>query len=224
MGRLRSRRGSSSLKRREAVRSRYPHILILCEGAKTEYYYLKSLCDEQGLTHVDVSISREASGNDPLNLVEFAREQALTAEQDGNSYDSIYVLFDRDGHARFNDALRLGEQLNEQFNLECIPSYPCFEFWILLHFEFTRKPYTPVSGSYSAPVENDIKRHLASYKKSNKEVFQLVRTRLENAIEHAKRSCKAAKRENEPNPSTLMHVVAQRLMEFAEERRRLRQK
>ena len=52
--------------------------------------------------------------------------------------------------------------------VEMILKDPCFELWLLLHFEFTDRPYTSVRGGRSAcaDVIERLQRHIPEYRKN----------------------------------------------------------
>ena len=148
------------LRRKGPKREPYDRVLIVCEGSKTEPSYFRSLVDRYRLSTANVEIT--GSGSDPRALVNKAKSLRDKEKQRGDQYDAVYCVFDRDQHAHFNTASN--EALSAKLKLA--RSWPCFEFWLLLHFVYSRRPYGP-SGNRTA-AENcvrELRQHLPNYTK-----------------------------------------------------------
>ena len=120
----------------------------------------------------------------------------------GEKYDRVYCVFDRDEHVRFQEASRLAEQSG----LCLSRSWPCFEYWLLLHFCYSRQPY--VRSHNRSPAENcmrDLRRQWPEYRKAGDGVFLHLRDVLEDAKERADRARTDAGQTDEDNPSTEVH-------------------
>ena len=125
----------------------------------------------------------------------------------GDPYDRVYCVFDRDGHANFEAA---SERALAQ-NLRLARSWPCFEYWLLLHFEFTRAPFSRTERR--SPCDNCVLalgRHVGGYRKAMPGVFVRLAERLDTAKSHAKRALLDAEGD-EPNPSTEVHQLVEDL-------------
>jgi hypothetical protein len=87
------------------VRQPYDVVLIVCEGQKTEPAYFKGVGATYGLSSANVKVVPSDYGNDPVSVVEYAQEEYRKARD----YDRVYCVFDRDGHANFDQAInRIG--------------------------------------------------------------------------------------------------------------------
>jgi len=180
---MRAPQSSASLKRKGAKRKSYDRVLIVCEGEKTEPHYLREVQKALSLSATNFRIvdCKEAGGTAPQTIVEAAIAQ-FAADRD---YDRVYCVIDRDGHTTFDAAvdrvrskkLRKGpEAATPGFaTFEVIRSLPCFEFWILLHYEFTTHAYTN-----SGATIRRLKTHaeMAAYEKANTTLFSRTRHRL----------------------------------------------
>lgn len=115
-------------------------ILILCEDGKSSLQYLKAFkYDEElkrKLTSVDIEIYQPRDFS-PVGLVKEAKNKKLIAKRDRNSYDQIWLVFDKDQHEKIPEAVQMAEDNNMFFVISII----CFEYWILLHFEQTTKAF-----------------------------------------------------------------------------------
>jgi hypothetical protein len=61
-----------------------------------------------------------------------------------------------------------------------IPSVPCFEFWLLLHFTYTTRPFdVPASDSICSKVVEELRNHLSEYQKGQQDIFYKIQDKLE---------------------------------------------
>ena len=152
----RHERAAAQLRRRGPQREPYSTVLVVCEGERTEVEYLKGLCSALRLSWANITVV--GRGTDPVSVVRFAVEKA----QREGGWDHVYCVFDRDRHADFPQAtnqLRQATLEGTQFHGGI--TNPCFEFWILLHFEDARRPYAGVGArSPCDMVIVDVKKHL----------------------------------------------------------------
>jgi len=202
--RKQKKRITASLERRRQRREPYDLVLIVCEGAKSEPSYFSQLRDALRLSRVNVSICGEECGSSPLAVVDYALAEF---ERDGD-YDRIFCVFDKDRHAQYQDAVikAQSQRLPDGSTIEAITSVPCFEFWLLLHFKDTARPYS-ASGKKSVcdNVIRDLKAHIPRYKKGNTDVFETTYPHIDKAIERAKRLEMRQAEAGTDNPSTKVH-------------------
>lgn len=208
----RKERKTKDLKRRKAKRAPYEVILIVCEGEKTEPYYLQELIDHLKLNTANVHIE-EKSDSSPCNVVKHAKKLYESAKDKGDRYDRVYCVFDKDTHATYNQALQTIANCKPKNTFHTITSVPCFEYWLLLHFEYTDKPFaTKGQKSPADCVIKDLKQHIPEYTKASREIFQSVMDKTSTAITNAERAEKQAIRLQTDNPSTKMHTLVDYLM------------
>ncbi len=210
-------RREKELDRKRKFRSSHDLSLIICEGTKTEPNYFKGVRTGLRLNRESIVIHEKCRGNDPLNLVksaeeEFIKERKRDPEKQG--YDHVFVVFDKDIHKSFNDALQKIQALNKKYNdkFKAIISVPCFEFWFLLHFEDTAKPYVAVgSNSAGDQVIHDLKKYIPDYEKGQVDVFGKTYPFVEEAIRRAFRLEKRQEENGTDNPSTKVHYLVEYL-------------
>lgn len=125
-----------SLRRQPARLKAKSRILIVCEGRVTEPGYFRGLIKDEEIRLVDVVV--DDRGGVPKTLVERAvemkkeaRRQAKLARDEDLAYDEIWCVFDVDEHPNINAAL----QQATAHQISVAMSNPCFELWLLLHFE-----------------------------------------------------------------------------------------
>ena len=168
------------LARQKASRAGMPSILIVCEGRETEPNYIAGLCDAKRVNLAAVKIRPGDSATDAGMLVLKARKIF-----DGDrEYDRVFVVCDDDGssmeRARQLAQRPLRRSDGKIIRVELIVSRPSFEFWLLLHFEYSARPYR--SG---AEAMADLRRHLTNYDKADPEIFYAVALGLDQAMQRA---------------------------------------
>jgi hypothetical protein len=111
--------------------------LIVCEGEITEPCYFKEL------RHLFKSPLELVvlPGGTPKTLVERAVQEKNSAEQDARrrkdenlKYDETWCVFDIDEHPFLAEA----QQQARDNNISTAISNPCFELWVVLHFQEQR--------------------------------------------------------------------------------------
>lgn len=196
----RKARTINSLKRQKSLRDSYEVVLIVCEGEKTEPNYLIELRDELGLNSANIKVL--GTGIDPLSMVNSALENF-----ESDDFDRVYCVFDKDKHSCYHDALNkinsLREKKKNSVPIFAITSVPCFEYWLLLHFVESTKPYNN-SGSKSAGdiLKNEMKKYITNYHEGHDSVFQITKKYLSTAIARAKRIRDQQESNKTDNPST----------------------
>ena len=156
------------------------------------------------LSSANVTVVPSQYGNDPLSVVNYAEDQ-LNGPAD---YDRVYCVFDRNGHSTYNAALQKvrDSEHGKTGRLIAIPSVPCFEVWILLHYGYTTAPFNAV-GKKSAcdHVVSRVTDNFGKYRKGFAGVYQELESRLDKALTHAHRLEKHNKTTNSENPATAIH-------------------
>ena len=205
-----------SLQRRKPQREAYDRVLIVCEGAKTEPNYLRELQAHYQLSSANLQITGEG-GSAPKSVVDLAIN---LFEQDPD-YDAVFCVFDRDGHATFDEAIqrirdkklirRAGKHKIGEARFEAIVSVPCFEYWILLHYEDTTAPM----HRYADLLHRLHRvRGFEAYDKGARGLFAMTRGQLETALTRAERANESARRAGTDNPSTQMPTLIRYLMQL----------
>lgn len=181
-------------------------MLIVCEGKKTEPTYFRDLIRIYRLTAANVKIA--GVGVDPQTVVDKAKERQETEQRTEDGYDRIFCVFDRDEHESFDTASRDAAQ----HGFQLARSWPCFEYWLLLHFALERSPYTRAGKkSPAANCVSKLKKHYPSYTKAGEGVFAALQSKLDTAIGNAQKALRDATNTNEYNPSTEIHCLVEYL-------------
>ena len=203
------RHGATAIKRpakKQALRAR---ILIVCEGAKTEPHYFEEIRLRSRTGVADIQICGKECGSAPISVVDYAEQRWLEA---GKDFDQIFCVFDRDRHESFDQAVDRIQALNKH-GFRAIYSHPSFEYWLLLHFGYTRKSFV-AQGKRSAGdvLEKELSNHFVEafgvpYQKGMKTVFTMLQDRLASADKAARQAIDDAVKTLEPNPSTRVHEL-----------------
>ncbi len=207
----RKERKAELLRRRRAMKEPYDVILIVCEGEKTEPNYFTELKKAFRLSNANVRVC--GHGSDPLSVVNFAIETFRREPE----FDRVYCVFDRDRHPRYDEALDKVRRtrLGKGSKIFAMPSVPCFEFWLLLHFIYTTRPFDSPSGdSICSRVIEELKKHLPEYQKGDQNIFNKIQDRLDNAITNASRVQQFHQTSGTDNPSTKMHSMVEYLRDL----------
>jgi len=178
-----------------------PRVLVICEDKKSAKDYFEEAARHfRALADVEFD---HCGRTDPRGIVENAIRRSA-------KYDQVICIIDRDTHdlSNFNDALQL-EQADAK--VTAYVAYPCFEFWLLLHFGFNRKPFA-AAGARS-PGDRAVealrgKDGMSKYAKGSiKGVFAQLLPRLPDAMTHAERTLISAREEGDMDPSTPLHKL-----------------
>lgn len=205
----RKAKSAASLRRRAARRSPYDMVLIVCEGEKTEPNYLRALIDDLQLNTANIKILKNTAGSAPRTIVDFA----LKEYRKSNEYDRIYCVFDKDRHPSYVEALDVIRRAPMKKGHAIIPitSVPCFELWLLLHFDYTTKQFDTGPGSICEKVIGDLKKHLPDYEKGGGNIYSDTKDLIDHAIANAKRLARHCEDVDTDMPSTKVHDLIEYL-------------
>lgn len=214
MARRRQPRGLEQSRRRPPRREPYDRVLIVCEGTKTEPQYFRDAIEAYRLSSANVVVT-SGRRSDPVQTL----ETAVDRFRDDSDYESVYVVLDQDVPTYGRAEKRMAELASDEDVpgglaeiLALVPSMPCFEYWLLLHFEETARPYEKEGRrSACADCERDLKRHLPRYTKGGRGVFAATSPHLDEAVARASRRVNASTDVAEPNPVTHVHRLMERL-------------
>ncbi|MBA5248988.1 MAG: RloB domain-containing protein [Gammaproteobacteria bacterium] len=165
--------------KRMNTRESYDRVLIVCEGSKTEINYFNGLIDHLKLSTVNIRIL-DIRQTTPDSLFRKAKELYQDAKRKGNSYDKVYCIFDKDSHARYKETK---DNIEQTSNFYVAFSEPCFEYWLLLHYENTTKPFTCFDQLRHDKL---FKKNFSNYEKNEQNIFAILKEQLPTACQNAK--------------------------------------
>ncbi len=184
-------RQRQQLERKVNQRASYDRILIVTEGSKTEPNYFKGIRRWYRLQTTNVAVCSSISGTSPIQVVNSAYDLFIKGDHsrsiEARRFDQVYAVFDRDEHPDFIDALKRAESYKgklknddkESVLFMAIPSIPCFELWLLLHFEDIKSPIE------RHETLGRLKTHIPEYKKNSQNIFEITKQHLEQASRRA---------------------------------------
>jgi hypothetical protein len=142
-----------------------------------------------------------------IQLVRKARQRF----QIDRDFDAIFVVCDCDGknlqEARRHAAKSLKHASGQILHVQLVASSPCFEFWLLLHFEYLARPF-PTAAS----VIDILERHLTDYDKADRLIFPKVQAGLERALGNVRRLKTELAEIGAQTPDTDMADLIEKLM------------
>lgn len=196
----------ASLSRRPARAFPRPRILVVCEGRVTEPSFIRefSKCERNRL--VDVVVNDE--GGVPKTLVERAVALKKAASRDARrqkdqflAYDEVWCVLDVDVHPNLPQA----HQQARDNHIHLAISNPCFELWLLLHFQNQR------AHLERAEAQAACRRHMPGYAKLVP--FNVLYPNYEHAVACAITLEKWQKESGRArgNPSTSMHHLTEQV-------------
>ena len=205
-------KNKSKLQRRKPQYLPFERVLIVCEGEKTEVGYLDELRRSQGLTGVR-TVGRGAG---PKAVWVRAQEEF---ERDSD-YDRIFCVFDRDTHAHYATVIddihqhvnagKIGRRRAGKTVLTPVPSDPCFEFWLLLHFQATTAAFTGPGDVLSRLRRCE---GMTNYQKNQTGLFGRLQPRLDVALANAKSVRRQADANGADGPLTDFDGLVEYLLE-----------
>ena len=205
-------RRRDELRRRKPFAAARPSVLICCEGKVTEPSYLKGLKNDLQIHLVRIEVL--PAGPNPKTVVDYAVDKKQEAQHqarrkgDANlKYDEVWCVFDVDSHAHIPDA----KQKADAHGIHMAISNPCFELWLLLHFQDQRRY---VERHH---VQSTCRGHIPGYDKKVpfdklSPYYQTALLRAVNLSAWQKdRGCEGE------NPSTAVHKLTERIRELGRE-------
>ena len=169
-------------------------ILIATEDTGTGRNYLRRIAAEDAVRQRCTVTFAEHTGSNPKSVVQAAK--SATREAQGK-FKEIWLVFDTEGPQnpqRTKDAREAFESAR-QLNYKTAVSNPCFEYWLILHFEcFTANL---IDGDAAC---RQLSRHLPGYHKSY-DCYVKTRQNLETARKNAEELYNERCDRNQGHPS-----------------------
>jgi len=198
------KRKARNNQRKIPFREEYEKVLIVCEDSVSAPNYFEELISYYKISSANVKVDGSC-GSSPRCVFEYA-EKLYECD---DSYDRVYCVIDKDTHDTYDETLL---KIRNKKPFYAANSIPCFEYWILLHFNPTTAPYSNKGKSSIAnEVLKELKQYMPNYEKGDKNVFLATVKDLDFAINNAKRSLKQSEQTGTDNPSTNVHELVEYL-------------
>lgn len=221
----RKARSAKAPARQKTERAKNPRYLIVCEGTKTEPNYFKALLNDWRISSKVVQIEPN-NGSSPDRIVEHAVKLYDDDIKSGDSFDRVYCIFDRDDHTTFSAAIQsidtLGKNKRKPRPFTAITSNPCFEFWLLLHFEYSAAPFYAIGNkSVGDQVISRLKQKhgFENYGKGHRDVYEKLKDKLPFALKNVECLRQSNLQNNSVNPSTDVDFLVRALQDIVEKRK-----
>jgi len=156
------------------IRAIQHRLLIFCEGAKdkSENAYFKALIKDRRNPNNRIEVKViDTKKNTAKELVQEAKKHR---EFNG---DELWVVFDKDGYTKHAEAFDCARANNIKIAFSSI----CFEYWILLHYEYTTQPFSCCDEL----VHYMDKRYQIGYEKSDQETYSKTKCKIAVAKKNA---------------------------------------
>lgn len=174
--------------------------LIVCEGSKTEPNYFRSFRVPRDVVEV------HGLGEDPSRVVRSATD---LKNKDGDYYDQIWCVFDRDSWTleNFNNAISSAKCQG----FKVAYSNESFELWYILHFEYLNTGIPRKDYIHKLSVLLGKK-----YQKNSETIYDELLDKQSTAIRNAEKLLTqyAPPDPANDNPSTTVHLLVQELNRF----------
>lgn len=179
-------------------------ILILCEGEKTEPDYFRAIKKDTRNTALEIP---NCNKNTPKELIEEAINLMVKAKRERNEYKEVWVVFDKDNYTKHHEAFDRARAKD----IKIAFSSTCFEFWLLLHFEYTSSPFSDCDN-----VIRKLKVHIPGYEKGG-EHYAILRPKISDAIKNGEKIMAYCSSTNnsriwEYNPYTDVGLLVEKLL------------
>lgn len=180
---------------------------IFTEGTQTEPNYFNAIREELCLRNgTIVAPARGFKGFDNHTLPLVSRVIDIKDSTSESDKDEWWVVFDRDDHDGFDEAIVLAEQNG----IHVAYSNECFELWFILHFGFTDNC---LGRDYDKKLSALLGR---KYTKNDTDIYDDIKGKESLAIKNAKKletmhEKNGVKSPLRRDPSTTVYKLVERL-------------
>ncbi len=201
---------------RRISRKRKPKktILIVCEGEKTERYYLNGLKREETVSEVFAITVVPGRGGSRSQIIKHAINEK--AQREG--MDVALCVLDTESleNPQVKEDLVAARQEADRNNITLYMSNPAFEVWFLAHFRRTSRSFRNCDA-----VIVELHREWSAafgqpYNKSDVQVYQRLATHTQDAVTNAKMVVEIDHKEKpdiaDRNSSTDFYQLVERLL------------
>ena len=150
-------------------------ILLVSEG-KTEQLYFKGLSQE-----LKISIEMRDIKKTSLGSLQTKVERIVgVAKKEGNPFTRVIFIIDKDDFQHY-ERDKINAKKNKDFHV--FYSEPCFEYWLLLHFQLVSKPF---NTCLDLQKSREFKVFFPNYNKTNFNIYKNLKSKLGAACSNAK--------------------------------------
>lgn len=211
----RTQRRPASLRRRRHVVEPRRRFYLYCEGTRTEPAYFEAL--RRTFDNAQVLVTTTGVGGVPGTVAEQAirrardirgsRRRRASRPSSFEESDEVWAVFDRDDHPDFGQAVASCRDSH----VGVAQSNPCFELWLVLHFEPYDRPST------TGDAQGRLHELMPAYhhRRSPAPSFTELLAELPHAEQRADGQAQTRLREQRPNgnPSTTVFHLTRAIRE-----------
>lgn len=179
------RRTQARLARETAGRKLKRTVLIVTEARETEPNYFRGLRDDSIVSDRFAVTVKSSKGKAPSKTVQKAISDNEKQEGRGEAYDKVWCILDveeRDNREQIDAALKLADD----HGIKVCLSNPCFEVWLLFHFDEKIRGDANSSQVIELVRGHWTKHCKTSYEKNDDQLYTRIAQRTETAITNAR--------------------------------------
>ncbi|MBI0025410.1 RloB domain-containing protein [Bartonella sp. M0187] len=223
----RKKASKCGLERKEGRKPVKRRFLIGCEGSKTEYTYFKRLIHKLGLTSVDIEIVNDC-GSAPISIYKYIVDRVKNEAGSEAHFDEAFCVFDHDTHESFDDVCnniknRKNNRKNKDANnckIQAITSTPCFEIWLMLHFNYSTQPILAKRGKSCGEIAKIHMKKIGGFEKYDgaltSKQLDLLMDKIDQAIKNAEKLNRYNSSNNSSNPSTEVYILVDKMKKLSD--------
>ncbi len=199
--------------RRRRNKKLIPSIAVVGDG-KTEQHYFNGLKGEiKGFVSIKPDLPKHSD-------FEYVIDKAIELAK--KPYDAVFCVIDMDkvfADNKFSEYTLSKKRLSKRKEIKSkiifIENFPCFELWLILHFEYFSRHSTQCSA-----VENALKNYLPNYEKKDaflKSVYRQVSDKgnFDRAIQNSgKLFQRKEESESSSAPYSEMHFLFRKIEKY----------
>lgn len=199
------------MRRPHSKRATKARTLIVFGAEKSERIYVENLISHHRVSSSTIKIYDFAFT--PERLVQETKKIVKDEVKQGENFDHVFCVVDRDDFAHFDRAK--SDALKNNFHF--IESHPCFEYWLLIHFKQTDMPFMSKGElSVGKVCYDELKSVYEKYGKNSKTVYADLLENQEKAMVYAERIYQRALENKDFNPSSNFYIMVRHLLAMAE--------
>jgi hypothetical protein len=161
-----------------------------------------------------------ALGTEPIQVVRYAQQLFEAGDPHkrlrAKAFEKVFAIFDRDDHRSYFDALMLASSLDGKLRndakqpvaFKAIASIPCFELWLLLHYEDIQH------SIHRNEVLTRLKLYMPGYDKGIGGSFTATKVNLDIASQRARQLAARSTAYDDTEPSTDIVDLITLLIQF----------
>jgi len=159
-------------------------VLIVGEGRETEPNYFRALRSEESVDRRFAITVKKGRGISREDVVNQAVKLKAQADSHGKGFDEVWCVLDVETPGARESLNRALAKAKEHGITACL-SNPCFEVWLLSHFEKKARAYNDCDAVIARLNKHWAKVCAEDYRKNDENVYGRVSDLTQTAIENA---------------------------------------